>query len=104
MTALRQRMTMKMFNVWYIVSLNSSTTVSITHSVQTSVAVLGKFKTHKILSKASAKLSTIFPILPEHFCQNFEITIFAEILNIVAKFRKDSIFCAEIFVKLSLKY
>jgi len=39
-----------------------------------------------------------------HFCQNFEITVVAEILNIVAKFRKDSIFRTETFAKLSLKY
>jgi len=36
--------------------------------------------------------------------QNFDISIFAEILNIVAKFRTDSIFRADIFAKLSLKY
>jgi len=39
-----------------------------------------------------------------HFCQHFEITIFAEILNIVAKFGNDSIFSADIFGKLSIKY
>jgi len=39
-----------------------------------------------------------------HFCQSFEITIFAEILKIVAIFRKDSSFRGEIFAKLSLKY
>jgi len=39
-----------------------------------------------------------------HFCQNIEIIIFLEILNIVNKFWKDSIFKAEIFANLSLKY
>jgi len=43
-------------------------------------------------------LSDIF-----NFCQNFEITIFPEILNIVAKFWKYLILWANIFVKLSLK-
>jgi len=62
----------------------------------------------KILPKVLAKLSAIFRLLPELFpCppkqlveklhllsaififfQNFEITIFAEILNIAAKFQK----------------
>jgi len=39
-----------------------------------------------------------------HFCQNFEIRIFAEILIIVAKFRKDSYFRAEIFRCRNTKY
>jgi len=80
----------------------------------------------KILGlKVLAKRSAIFRFLPELFlcqpkklveklhilpspiflfCQKFEITILAKILNIVAKFRKDSIFRAEILANLSLKY
>jgi len=37
-------------------------------------------------------------------CQNLEITIFGEILNIVLKLKKDSIFTAEISAIMSLKY
>jgi len=38
------------------------------------------------------------------FVYKFEITIVADNFNIVARFWKDSIFRAEIFAKLSLKY
>jgi len=38
------------------------------------------------------------------FLKKIDITILAKILNIVAKFRKDSIFKVDIFAKLSLKY
>jgi len=75
-----------------------------------------------ILPKVLAKPSAIFRLLPElfpcpwkklveklhnyalryfHSCQNFEITIFAEIVNIVEIFRKDSIFRAKVFAKVS---
>jgi len=49
-------------------------------------------------------LSDIFSFVNFQFYRVSEITIFAEILNIVAKFRKDSIFKAEILAKLSQKY
>jgi len=48
--------------------------------------------------KLVEKLQMIYYALQYfHFCQPFENTIFAEILNIVAKFQKDSIFRAENF-------
>jgi len=39
-----------------------------------------------------------------HFRQNLEITIFVQILNIVEKFWKDSIYRAKFLAKLALKY
>jgi len=75
-----------------------------------------------MLPKVPDKLLAIFRFLPEPypcpqknylrnyiyyalnifiFVKKFEITIFAEILNIMAKFWKDSVFRAEIFAKFS---
>jgi len=66
----------------------------------------------EIFTKLCSKLSAIFHLFFYiyyalqcfHFCRIFEITIFAKILKNVLNFFKDSIFKAQIFAKLSLKY